>query len=44
MIYEHKNILKLHTYDVESKETNKRNVTGFEKVNSYAFLMMVNVL
>ncbi len=37
MIYERKNILKLHTYDAESKETNKRNVTGFEKVNSYAF-------
>jgi len=37
MIYERKNVLKLHTYDVETKETNKRNVTGFEKVNSYAF-------
>lgn len=37
MIYERKNILKLQTYDIESKETNKRNVTGFEKVNSYAF-------
>jgi hypothetical protein len=37
MIYERKNVLKLHTYDVESKEKNKRNVTGFEKVNSYAF-------
>ena len=37
MIYERKNVLKLQTYDVESKETNKRNVTGFEKVNSFAF-------
>ncbi len=37
MIYERKNVLQLHTYDIESKETNKRNVTGFEKVNSYAF-------
>ena len=37
MIYERKNVLKLHTYDTESKETNKRNVTGFEKVNSYSF-------
>ncbi|MBK6985546.1 MAG: PD40 domain-containing protein [Bacteroidetes bacterium] len=37
MIYERKNVLKLHTYDTENKETNKRNVTGFEKVNSYAF-------
>jgi hypothetical protein len=37
MIYERKNVLKLFTYDVESKEGNKRNVTGFEKVNSYAF-------
>ena len=37
MIYERKNVLKLHTYDTDNKETNKRNVTGFEKVNSYAF-------
>lgn len=37
MIYERKNILKLHTYDTEEKETNKRNITGFEKINSYSF-------
>lgn len=37
MIYERKNVLKLHTYDTETKESNKRNVTGFEKVNSYSF-------
>lgn len=37
MIYERKNVLKLFTYDTDSKERNKRNVTGFEKVNSYAF-------
>lgn len=37
MIYEKKNILKLQTYDTETKERNKRNITGFEKVNSYAF-------
>lgn len=37
MVYERKNILKLQTYDTETKETTKRNVTGFEKVNSYAF-------
>lgn len=37
MIYERKNILKLFTYDIETKEGNKRNVTGFEKVNSYSF-------
>ena len=37
MVYERKNVLKLFTYDVETKEGNKRNVTGFEKVNSYSF-------
>lgn len=37
MIYERKNILKLHTYDSETKESNKRNITGFEKINSYSF-------
>jgi hypothetical protein len=37
MVYESKNILKLHTYDIESKETNKRNITGFEKINNYSF-------
>lgn len=37
MIYEKKNILKLHTYDDESKETVKRPITGFEKINSFAF-------
>lgn len=37
MIYERKNIIKLHTYDIEAKETNKRNITGFEKINSYSF-------
>jgi len=37
MIYERKNILKLFTYDIETKESNKRNVTGFEKINNYSF-------
>ncbi len=37
MIYEKKNILKIHTYDVETKEKVKRVITGFEKVNSYSF-------
>ncbi len=37
MIYERKNVLLLRTYDAETKEVNKRNVTGFEKVNSYSF-------
>ncbi len=37
MIYERKNILKLHTYDSDTKEKVKRNITGFEKVNSYSF-------
>ena len=37
MIYERKNILKLHTYDSDTKEKVKRNITGFEKINSYSF-------
>lgn len=37
MIYEKKNILKIHTYDSETKETFKRPVTGFEKINSFNF-------
>ncbi len=37
MIYEKKNILKIHTYDIETKEKVKRVITGFEKVNSYSF-------
>lgn len=37
LIYERKNILKLQTYDSETKENNKRNITGFEKINSFSF-------
>lgn len=37
MIYEKKNILKIHTYDIEEKEKFKRNITGFEKIISYSF-------
>ena len=37
MIYERKNILTLQLYDTETKEVTKRVVTGFEKVNNYAF-------
>jgi Tol biopolymer transport system component len=37
MIYEKKNILKLETYDTDTKEKVKRPVTGFEKVNSFSF-------
>lgn len=37
MIYEKKNILKIHTYDIDGKEHVKRNITGFEKINSYSF-------
>ena len=37
MIYERKNILTLQMYDTETKEVTKRVVTGFEKVNNYAF-------
>jgi len=36
-IYEQKNVLKLHTYDVDTKEKFIRNITGFEKINSYSF-------
>lgn len=37
MIYERKNILKLHLYNIDDKEVTKRNITGFEKINSYSF-------
>lgn len=37
MLYEKKNILKLHTYNIEDKESNKRPITGFEKINSFSF-------
>lgn len=37
MIYEKKNILKLYTYNTEEKEKTRRNITGFEKINSYSF-------
>ncbi len=37
MIYERKNILQLHTYDIDSKEKVKRPITGFEKINGYSF-------
>lgn len=37
MIYERKNVIRLHTVDLESKESFKRPITGFEKINSYSF-------
>lgn len=37
MIYERKNQMILHTYNTTTKEKNKRNITGFEKINSFAF-------
>ena len=37
MIYEKKNVLKIHTYDSETKEKFKRPITGFEKIMSYSF-------
>jgi hypothetical protein len=37
MIYEKKDQLVLQTYDKESKETVRRNLPGFEKVNSFSF-------
>ncbi len=37
MVYEKKNVLKLHTYDTESGEKVRRPITGFEKINSFSF-------
>ncbi len=37
MIYEKKDQLVIHTKDFESKEVVKRNLPGFEKVNSFSF-------
>ena len=37
MIYEKKNIMQLHTVDIENKEKTKKNITGFEKINSFSF-------
>ncbi|MCW3078083.1 MAG: hypothetical protein JWO32_2692 [Bacteroidetes bacterium] len=37
MIYEKKDQLIIHTIDLDSKETVKRNLPGFEKINSFSF-------
>jgi hypothetical protein len=37
MIYERKDQLIMQTYDVDTKEKFKRNITGFEKINSFNF-------
>lgn len=37
MIYERKNQIVIHTIDLETKETVKRNLPGFEKVNSASY-------
>jgi Tol biopolymer transport system component len=37
MIYERKDQLIIHTVDLETKEVVKRNLPGFEKINSFAF-------
>ncbi len=37
MIYERKNQLIIHTIDLENKDVVKRNLQGFEKVNSFAY-------
>lgn len=37
MLYERKDQLILHTYNINTKEKFKRNITGFEKINSFAF-------
>lgn len=37
MVYERKNQMILQTYDIVTGEKFKRNITGFEKVNSFSF-------
>ncbi len=37
MVYEKKDQLIIHTVDLETKEVVKRNLPGFEKINSFAF-------
>lgn len=37
MVYERKNQMIIHTYDVSTGEKFKRNITGFEKINSFSF-------
>lgn len=37
MIYERKDQLIIHTIDLESKEVVKRNLPGFEKINSFSY-------
>jgi hypothetical protein len=37
MIYERKNQMVLQTYDVVTGEKFRRNITGFEKINSFSF-------
>jgi Tol biopolymer transport system component len=37
MIYERKDQLVIHTIDLENKESFKRNLTGFEKINSASY-------
>lgn len=37
MVYEKKDQLIIHTIDLENKETVKRNLPGFEKINSFSF-------
>lgn len=37
MLYERKDQIILHTYNITTKEHFKRNITGFEKVNSFSF-------
>jgi hypothetical protein len=37
LIYEYKDQLVIHTYDIETKEKHIRNLPGFEKVNSFSF-------
>lgn len=37
LIYELKNQLVIHTYDIDTKEKRIRNLPGFEKVNSFSF-------
>ncbi len=37
LVYELKDQIVIHTYDIETKEKKIRNLPGFEKVNSFSF-------
>ncbi len=37
MVYERRDQIILHTINLETKEKNQRNITGFEKISNYSF-------